>query len=134
MKRLRVRTNPWLASPYFVAAGLAIVDLGLTGNGLAAFFAVLMIAVALRYLLGTVLVATDGAVELINGFGGVSRRYKVASPHDLDVRGRTLTIRSRDGRPAKVTGILARGSDWRALATAIERARAATPEAARAAT
>jgi hypothetical protein len=115
IRSLRVGGSPVVAG--FLLA-IAALDLALFVTGGGAMHLVLAVALALAgvtFLLGPLLVVDHGVVELKNPLGRTMR----ALPFErLEIRGRSLLV-THAGQIRKVSGRLARGRDWRALAKAI---------------
>jgi hypothetical protein len=118
LPKLRVGLSPvWGGG--FIA--IAVVDLWLytvTHEGLQLGLAAIMGLVGLSYLLGALLVVDGTTIELKNPLGMTLKTFTIQSPADLVIEGRKLWIRQGDEKK-KISGLMANGAHWRALAAAI---------------
>lgn len=119
MPHLRVGLSPiWGLG--FVA--IAVVDLWLysaTGSGLQLALALVMGFVGTSHLLGALLVVDGKTIELKNPIGMTLKTFTIESANDLEIEGKKLWIRVGNEKK-KISGLMANGAHWRALASAIE--------------
>jgi len=123
LPHLRVGLSPVWGSGFVL---IAVVDLWLystTGGGLQLALAAIMGLVGVSHLLGALLVVDGNTIELKNPLGMTLKTFTVESPGDLAIEGKTLWIRVGDQKK-KVSGLMANGAHWRALAAAIADAQA----------
>lgn len=105
---------------------IAVVDLGLytvTHQGMQLALAAIMGLVGLSHLFGALLVVDGNTLELKNPLGMTLKTFVVDTPADLEIEGRKLWVRQGADKK-KISGLMANGAHWRALAKAIEAAKA----------
>lgn len=119
--------NPLFSVLFFACSIFNFYVYGITHDGMQAGLGVLMAVLGLAYAFGTCFVVTDGAVQVKNPLGMTLRTYPFESPHDLEVRGNKLWITTTDGSRKKAGGIIASGTDLRALAATIAELQAKSP-------
>jgi hypothetical protein len=115
MPRVRVGLSP-VAAVLMLAAGAAELALyGSHGGTLPLLAGLAFVFGGITHLVGPLLVVDGGVVELKNPVGMTIR----VLPFDrLEIVGRTLLVTSA-GQTRRISGLLARRRDWRALAAAI---------------
>lgn len=104
---------------------IAVVDLGLysvTHQTMQIALAVIMGLVGFSHLLGALLVVDGNTLELKNPLGMTLKTFVVDTPNDLEIEGRKLWIKQGADKK-KVSGLMANGAHWRALAAAIAAAK-----------
>jgi hypothetical protein len=127
MPRIRVAMNPIFGALFACVAIFNFYVYGVTRDGMQLALGFMMLLFGMLYAFGTLLVVDDLVVQIKNPFGMTVRTRVFRSPHDLAIQGRTLWIQCTDGDRRKVSGLVASGRDWRALADAIAAAQAKSP-------
>ena len=124
MQRIRVGLSPVWGSMFLV---IAVVDLWVystTHATLQLVLAAIMGLVGVSHLAGTLLVIDGHTVELKNPLGMTLKTFEIASLADLAIDGKKLWVPVGDDKK-KISGIMANGAHWRALAAAIDDAKRA---------
>ncbi|HTJ42775.1 MAG TPA: hypothetical protein VL463_11815 [Kofleriaceae bacterium] len=127
MPTIRVRLNPLFSLLFFGCSIFNFYVYGVTHAGMQAALGVMMGLAGVAYAFGTSFVVDSHGVMVKNPFGMTLKTHVYESPHDLEVRGNTLWVTTTDGQRKKAGGLIASGTDMRALASAIADARAKTP-------
>jgi hypothetical protein len=124
LPKLRVGLAPIWGGLFLAVAALDLYIWTLTHKELQLIFAGLMALVGISHLFGVLLTTDGNVIEVKNPLGFTLKKLEIQSPNDLEIEGRKLFVTS-DGQRRKVSGLMANGSHWAALATAIAAAKKA---------
>ena len=130
MLQLRVGYARWVGALAFVIAALCLFTYVVTHAGmeLALALALVLLLGGGMFSFGTIFRIKGNAVELTNAFGVTLKTLAFGSVHDLSIDGRTLWVLPKgETERKKISGLVANGRDWRALADAIASAQATVP-------
>jgi len=124
LPKLRVGLSPIWGGLFLLVAVVDLYIWTLTHKDIQLLFAGMMALVGLSHLFGVLLTTDGNLIEVKNPLGITLKKFEVASPKDLEIQGRKLFV-TADGQPRKISGLMANGSHWAALATAIAAAKQA---------
>ncbi len=124
LPKLRVGLSPIWGVLFLVIAVVDLWTYTFTHSALQLVFAAAMALVGISHLMGALLEVDDHTIELKNPIGMTLRTFVVESPADLEIQGRKLFI-TTSGQRKKISGLMANATQWRALAAAIAKAKAA---------
>ncbi len=124
LPKLRVGLSPIWGGLFLLVAVVDLYIWTLTHKDIQLLFAGMMALVGLSHLFGVLLTTDGNLIEVKNPLGITLKKFEVASPKDLEIQGRKLFV-TADGQRRKISGLMANGSHWAALATAIAAAKQA---------
>lgn len=123
LPKLRVGLSPIWAAFFFVLAGIdTYVWIG-ERSTMVLLFAVALAGAGVAHLFGALLVVDDHTIEIKSPLGPTMRSFRVEAPGDLRIEGRKLFVKS-GGETRRISGVMANGRHWKALADAIAAAQA----------
>ena len=131
MQPIRVGLSALFGGLFFVVAAFNFYVYGITHDGMQLGLGILMGVIGLLYSFGTFLVVDEHSVQIKNPLGITMKTHHFTSPHDLTIEGKKLWVQTTGGDRKKVSGAVASGRDWAALAEAIAAAQAKAPAPAR---
>ena len=127
MQPIRVGLSALYGGLFFVVAAFNFYVYGVTHSGMQLFIGILMCVIGLLYAFGTFLLVDAHTVQIKNPLGITMKTHHFTSPHDLTIEGKKLWVQTSGGGRKTVSGLVASGRDWAALAEAIATAQAANP-------
>jgi hypothetical protein len=123
---IRVGLSALFGGLFFVVAVFNFYVYGITHDGMQLALGIMMGVIGLLYSFGTFLVVDARSVQIKNPLGITMKTHHFASPHDLTIEGKKLWVETANGRK-KISGLVASGRDWAALADAIRAAQTSSP-------
>lgn len=128
MPLIRVTLTPFLAALPLLASALNLYLFFVGWEPVSLILAAAFGALSYAYFKRPYVLVTGTLVYARSVFGFSLKLLRFASPHDLQIEGRTLWVQTADRRE-RVSGSAANARHWRALAEAIAKVQAEAPRA-----